>query len=225
MHLCLPKINSALQPTEILAEEKVEFLNGEFSSGMGSFMVFDLFDNLIIEFGNAQKIETENLSDGILEIDRNNADTNIWNPFILCYKLKEAQSPICLKTFERTIVMKMRSKYVLVDDLIFKINISDQSSRKGLKLIPNNLSHTAKYVSETTIVWKIEYPRYGSSYILEFTGSFPNFNIVNIEASYLILDELCSGLVLKKNILSKNNTKLHSIPMIKKSSIKEIITF
>lgn len=224
LRLCVPKVNSAAQNTEIGVEETIKFFNGNLSFGTGSLLIFDLFDKFKVVFEDAHKIEAENLVDGVLTIDRSNIDTNIWNPFLLSYKVNEAQSPVSVDISKNKISVKIMAKSTQLDDLKLNIKISEQSSRMRLNLMPNNLSHAAKYENETKIVWKIEYPRFGSSYILTFTGKCLNFKVLEIEASYTISDELCSGLVFKIISLSKNGSKLNSVPVIKKSKIKEFIS-
>ena len=223
LQLCVPKVNSASQITEIVSEEKIEFSNGEFSRGTGSFTIFDIFDSLKIEFGNFQKINTRTLSNEVLKIDRDNTGLNIWDPFILKYDIVEAQSPIHLKNINNLLELKITSKSIRVNDLTINVIISAQKSRVNLILVPNNLSHSAKYENETKVVWKLESPKYGSNYTLSFTEFQSSFRIISIESSYLIVDELCSGIFIKKCVLTKNNAKISSIPIILKSKIKEMI--
>lgn len=226
LQLRLPARNSASQATEIVAEEKVEFMNGKVICGVGYIVYLDIFDSLMIEFGNYQKINTDTLSNGILKIDRNNSDMNIWNPFIMNYNINDdTQSPIHIEKFNDSFIFKLLSKSTHIDNLRLYIRIQDDPrSRARISLLPNNLSHAAKYEDKAKIIWKIEYPRYGSNYILSFSELNSNFSILSIEASYWILDELSSGLFVKNTILTKHNNNFKKPPVryIKKSKIKEI---
>lgn len=178
----------------------------------------------MIEFGNSKMINKETLSNGIFKIDRNNSIANIWNPFVMNYIINDAQSPIHIKKSNDSFVLKLISKSTRVNDLRVYIRIQDLRSRVRLSLMPNNLSHTAKYEDESKIIWTIDYPRYGSNYILSFTELHSNFSILSVEASYLILDELCSGLFVKNIILTKDDLRKTPAQFIKRSKIIEKFT-
>lgn len=221
--LGMPKANGNLlkSKTDFLMDETLEFENGCFIKGHGSVSFMNFFDKIELYLENSVFIDDHYLNNGKFELARKTPSINLWDPFILNYKVKTAKSPISVSICENNMIrIKFNNCSLKIDALKLHIYTNCQGLKPIVEIEPRNLSHKISSNCIDQFIWQIESPRKGSEYALSFSKCPSDFKVSRIETAYSC-DGLASGLIVKLAELDIDSTKVFNNPIVFKTKINE----
>lgn len=217
--------------SEVIAEEKLKFHDGQFMEGNGDVFYLNIFYQLNMTFSSCQNIDFEGIDrkKGEHTVSGSNSGIYCWNPIIMRYRIDKAKSPLLVLFANGSLKITSNDPSLHIVSLKAHIFLLNQGLKSQPILYPKNLSQKINFIENDQIKWEIDGIYYGGEYSITFGKCNDRFKINRVELSYQVLDTMLSGFEIDKCELKLknplNNLEIMNLPIKIQSKLEENYIF